>query len=147
MQRKEGDDNSWTDNSEYMREQLKDSDNNYPLSNLCCYKDGKITTISEDVIAVKNYANCFSYATKDMITDRIKLEDVSECSDVEDLFKVILGEQSSLIPYDQETSTVKLSKESAEYLNNVGSDTWIYVYMVGNSVYVLEDEGTLMARR
>ena len=26
-----------------------------------------------------------------------------------DLFKVILGEQSSLIPYDQETSTVKLS--------------------------------------
>lgn len=139
------DDNSWTDNSEYMREQLKDSDNNYPLSNLCCYKDGKITTISEDVIAVKNYANCFSYATKDMITDRIKLEDVSECSDVEDLFKVILGEQSSLIPYDQETSTVKLSKESAEYLNNVGSDTWIYVYMVGNSVYVLEDEGTLMA--
>ena len=139
------DDNSWTDNSEYMREQLKDSDNNYPLSNLCCYKDGKITTISEDVIAVKNYANCFSYATKDMITDRIKLEDVSECSDVEDLFKVILGEQSSLIPYDQEASTVKLSKESAEYLNNVGSDTWIYVYMVGNSVYVLEDEGTLMA--
>lgn len=138
------DDNSWTDNSEYMREQLKDSDNNYPLSNLCCYKDGKITTISEDVIAVKNYANCFSYATKDMITDRIKLEDVSECSDVEDLFKVTLGEQSSLIPYDQEASTVKLSKESAEYLNNVGSDTWIYVYMVGNSVYVMEDEGTLM---
>ena len=134
----------WADNSEYMREQLKDTANNYPLSNLCCYKDGKVTTISEDVIAVKNYANSFSYATKDMITDRIKLEDVNECSDVENLFKVTLGEQSCLIPYDQDASTVKFSKESAEYLNNVGSDTWIYVYMVGNSVYVMEDDGTLM---
>ncbi|MDO5797789.1 MAG: zinc ribbon domain-containing protein [Eubacteriales bacterium] len=134
----------WADNSEYMREQLKDTANNYPLSNLCCYKDGKVTTISEDVIAVKNYANCFSYATKDMITDRIKLEDVSECSEVEDLFKVTLGEQNSLIPYDKDASTVKFSKESAEYLNNVGNDTWIYVYMVGNSVYVLEDDGALL---
>lgn len=134
----------WADNSEYMREQLKDTANNYPLSNLCYYKDGKVTTISEDVIAVKNYANCFSYATKDMITDRIKLEDVSECSEVEDLFKVTLGEQNSLIPYDKDASTVKFSKESAEYLNNVGNDTWIYVYMVGNSVYVLEDDGALL---
>lgn len=80
-----------------------------------------------------------------MITDRIKLEDVSECSDVEELFKVTLGEQNCLIPYDKDVSTVKFSKESAEYLNNVGNDTWIYVYMVGNSVYVLEDDGTLLA--
>lgn len=141
----EDSEDEWVDSSEYVREQLKDTNNNYSLRDLCCYKDGKITTISKDVIAVKNYANCFSYATKDMITDRIKLEDVSECSDVEELFKVTLGEQNCLIPYDKDVSTVKFSKESAEYLNNVGNDTWIYVYMVGNSVYVLEDDGTLLA--
>lgn len=136
---------SWTDNSEYMREQLKNTANNYPLSDLFCYKNGKTATVAENVIAVKNYANCFSYATKDMITDRIKLEAVNECSDVEALFKVTLGEQNCLIPYDKDASTVKFSKESAEYLNNIANDTGIYVYMVGNSVYVLEDEGTLLA--
>lgn len=139
----EDSDDDWTDSSEYMREQLKNTENNYPLSDLCYYKDGKVTTISKDVIAVKNYANCFSYTTKDMITSRIKLEDVRECSDVENLFKVTLGEQSCLIPYDKDASTVQFSKESAEYLKEIGENNWIYVYLVGKNVYVEEDGGTL----
>lgn len=136
-------DDDWADNSEYMREQLKNTENNYPLSDLCHYKNGEVTTIGKDIIAVKNYANCFSYTTKDMITDRIKLEDVSECSDVESLFKVTLGEKSCLIPYNKDASAVKFSKESAEYLKKIGENNWIYVYLVGKNVYVLEDGGTL----
>ena len=129
--------------TEYIREQLKDSANAYPLGDLCLYKDGKVTTISKDVIAVKNYANCFSYATKDMITKKIKLEDVSDISDVENLFQVTLGEQSCLVPYNMNESAVTLSKASGEYLKKIEDESWIYVYMAGKNVYVLTDEGVL----
>ena len=136
-------DDDEADDSEYIREQLKDIENNYPLRDLCHYKDGEVTTISKDVIAQKDYANCFSYATKDMITDRIKLEDVSECSDVESLFKVTLGEQSCLIPYDKDAPTIQFSNESGEYLKEIEENDWVNVYLIGNKVYILEDEGTL----
>lgn len=127
-----------------LRTQLKDKANNYKLRDLCYYKDGKISTISKDVVATKGYANCFAYATKDMITNKIKLEDVNECEDVKELFKVTLNDQSCLIPYDSNLDTITFTKESNEYLKDVGSDEWIYVYYVGKNVYILEYSGTLM---
>lgn len=127
-----------------IRTQLKDKANDYKLSDLCYYKDGKINTISKDIVAVKGYSNCFAYETKDMVTDKIKLEDVNECEDVRELFKVTLNDQSCLIPYDNNLDTITFTKDSNEYLKDVGSDEWIYVYYVGKNVYILEDSGTLM---
>lgn len=121
--------------TEYLCNSLKSESNAYPLRNLYCYKNGEISLLAEDVLDYQNGESCFAYNTKDMIDKKVKLEDVSECSDVTELFYIDYAKENYFIRLS-DGKKLQMSNEGAEYWNEKMENSWGSVYMVGDNVYI-----------
>ena len=130
--------------TESLCESLKDESNAFPLKNLYHYQNGETNLIAENVLNYERGENCFVYNTKDMISGKVKLEDVSECEDVENLFDIDYGKENYLVRIS-DGKTFQVSNEGAEYWGKrrEEDDSWGSFGVVGDSIYVgfkLSDE-------
>ncbi len=118
-------------------ESLKDEDNAFPLKNLYRYQNGEVNLVAENVLNYELGENCFIYNTKDMINGKIRLEDISECKDVEALFDIDYGRENYLVRIS-DGKIFRVSNEGAAYWGKREEEKYgsLFLGTVADSVYV-----------
>lgn len=118
-------------------ESLKDKNNAFPLKNLYRYQNGEVNLVAENVLNYEMGENCFVYNTKDMINGKIRLEDISECKDVEALFDIDYGKENYCVRIS-DGKKLRISNEGTEYWGKrvEEDDGLLFFGIVGDNVYV-----------
>ena len=125
--------------------QLKDENNAFPLKILYCYKNGETNVISKDVLQAYSLSNSIIYNTKDMVQEKVKLEDINDISDVRELFWIDYGKQNYFIRLSDDKQ-LQMSTEGAKYCKDQMDTDWGSISFAGNSVYInVENEKTGIA--
>ncbi len=133
------------ENRANLREQLKDTENAYPLYTLYCYDKGTLSTVDEAVLDVIFSHGAVLYNTKELVKEKLDLDEVASCNDVKKLFymesslnekKIILANGASCTMPTAPTETY------INALNNSNSDN-VSLYFTDKEVYLSEDSGTL----
>ena len=121
---------------------MKDIENGFPIYTLYMYSNGKHTLISENVLSMMNVDGGVMYNTLDMVTDTVRMQDISDLSDVEALFKLDYGDENFLI-HIGDTSPVKMSPKAAETYGNACVNGYVALHVTDSSVFLKESDGGL----
>lgn len=112
---------------------------------LYCYKNGETNVISKDVLQAYSLSNSIIYNTKDMVQEKVKLEDINDISDVRELFWIDYGKQNYFIRLSDDKQ-LQMSTEGAKYCKDQMDTDWGSISFAGNSVYInVENEKTGIA--
>ena len=125
-----------------LKKNLKDIENGFPIYTLYMYSNGKHTLISENVLSMMNVDGGVMYNTLDMVTDTVRMQDISDLSDVEALFKLDYGDENFLI-HIGDTSPVKMSPKAAETYGNACVNGYAPLHVTDSSVFLKEPNGGL----
>lgn len=128
--------------AEYLCEKLKDEGNAYRLKNLYCCQNGEISLVAEDVLNFMNLRNSIAYNTKEMIHEKVKLEDITSESDVTNLFVVDPGKENYFIRFS-DGRQLQMSAEGAKYWEQQMENGWAGISMVGDYVYINDDNSEI----
>lgn len=114
----------WSDAADRieLREELKSDENLIKLEELCKVKDGEVTVVVSDILARSiDDTHCnVAYTTLDLITEKIKIEDIEDISNVWASVKPVRVKGSFLYCIDA-GETLKMSEESeGVYLDDDG---------------------------
>lgn len=124
-----------------MRETLQDKDNEYAVSTLYCFDNGNLTSVNETVLDASSYSGGIMFNTTDMISDTIKLENVSSPYDITRLF-YINNEAENHVVLENGT-VVRMSAKAAESFSDAYDDSYAYLYFRNNEVFLSEGDGAL----
>lgn len=125
-----------------LKKNLKDIENGFPIYTLYMYSNGKHTLISENVLSMMNVDGGVMYNTLDMVTDTVRMQDISDLSDVEALFKLDYGDENFLIHIGS-TSPVKMSPKAAETYGNACVNGYVALHVTDSSVFLEESNSGL----
>lgn len=123
----------------YLREQLQNEDNDQPVYSIYCYKDGNVTTVTDNALTVRNLNGAIVYNSADSVTEKLDIDDLDWYGDVYSLFYLDYEKNFSIIQTDsmqQLTMSDSAKEEFVEvYVKSGGSlyFTETHVYML-NSV-------------
>lgn len=124
-----------------LRETLQDKENDYAVQTLYCFDKGNLTTINETVLNAVDYAGAIVFNTTDLITEKVKLENVFSTSDVRDLFNINNGAENYIILADG--TTCRMSAKAAETFAEADDSDSATLYFTKKEVYMSEDNGAL----
>ena len=128
--------------AEYLCEKLKDEGNAYRLKNLYCCQDGEISLVAKDVLSFMNLRNSIAYNTKEMVHEKVKLEDITSESDVSELFTVDPGKENYFIRLS-DGKQLQMSAEGAKYWNQQMGTGWASISLVGDRAYINGNNGEM----
>lgn len=128
--------------AEYLCEKLKTEENAYPLKNLYCCQNGEISLIAKDVLSFLNTRNSIVYNTKEMVNEKVKLEDITSESDVTELFTVDPGRENYFIRLS-DGKHLQMSADGAKYWDQQMGTGWASISLVGDYAYINGDNGEM----
>lgn len=124
-----------------LRETLQDKENDYAVQTLYCFDKGNLTAINETVLDAYDYTGAIVYNTTDLITEKVKLENVFAASDVRNLFNINNGAENYIILADG--TTCRMSAKAAETFAEADDSDSATLYFTKKEVYMSEDNGAL----
>lgn len=124
-----------------LRETLQDKENDYAVQTLYCFDKGNLTAINETVLNAKKYSGAVVFNTTDLITEKVKLENVFSVSDVQKLFDINNGAENFIILADG--TSCKMSSKAAETFAAADDSDSVALYVTKKEVYMSEDNGAL----
>ena len=124
-----------------MREALQDRENDYAVRTLYCFDKGALTAINETVLNTRSFSGGFLFNTTDLITETIRIEDVTSVDDVLSLFYVDRGAENYIILSDG--TSCRMSAGAAETFAEAYDNDYATLYFANKDVYLSEDDGTL----
>lgn len=124
-----------------LRETLQDKENDYAVQTLYCFDKGNLTAINETVLNAKKYSGAVVFNTTDLITEKVKLENVFSVSDVQKLFDINNGAENFIILADG--TSCKMSSKAAETFAAADNSDSVALYVTKKEVYMSEDNGAL----
>jgi hypothetical protein len=127
----------------YMRETLKDEENDYKVKTLYCYDNGKVTTVNENVLNTSYYTGAILFNTTDMITDTVDIEDVYSTYDVRDLLYIDYEAENYILLSDG--TICRMSSEAAETFSEAYDADYAMLYFTTKGIYMSESNGALSA--
>lgn len=102
---------------------------------------GNLTAINETVLNAKKYSGAVVFNTTDLITEKVKLENVFSVSDVQKLFDINNGAENFIILADG--TSCKMSSKAAETFAAADNSDSVALYVTKKEVYMSEDNGAL----
>lgn len=128
-----------------IREQLRNPENDYPLAAIYCYESGKISTISEGVLAIADdYNGVILYRTADMVTDKLSIGSVASIYDVRSALDFGYEAQNHYVVLET-GATGHVSASAAGTMADVDNDYYVYLYYVDGKVYMNDGDDALYA--
>lgn len=125
-----------------MRETLQNKENDFAVHTLYCYENGALTTVSENVLNTSLYNGAVMYNTTDMISDTVKLENVSSTYDILQLFYIDIEDENHIV-LTGNGSSCKMSSAAAETYAEAYNNGYASLWFTDNVVYLRENDGTL----
>ncbi|MBQ9814702.1 MAG: hypothetical protein IJM53_03315, partial [Lachnospiraceae bacterium] len=106
-----------------LRDTLKSPAYDHGIFSWYRYKDGHAELIAENVLSYSlNYSsNVIEYNTPEMITEKIKLDDISYPYEVEEFLSVDQTKENYIIPVNEKYAPSKLTTEAAQIIGEVSS--------------------------
>ncbi len=124
-----------------VRETLQNKENDYAVRTLYCFDKGTLTAINETVLNSKSYTGAIVFNTTDLVTETVRLENVSSAYDVRSLF-AIDNEAENYIILANGTSC-RMSVGAAETFAEAYGNDYATLYFTNKEVYLREGNGAL----
>lgn len=124
-----------------MREALKNKENDYAVRTLYCFDKGSLTKINETVLNARSYTGAIVFNTTDLITETVKLENVSSTYDVRSIFDIDNEADNYIILADG--TSCRMSTSAAETFAEAHNNGYATLYFTNKEVYMSENNGAL----
>ena len=121
-----------------VREVLQNKENDYTVNTLYCFEKGTLTAVNENVLKSLRYDGAIIFNTTDLITKKIKIEDVSSTYDVMKMFWIDYTADNHIILSDG--TSCSMSKLAREDLEEAVSPS---LRFTNKEVYMINDNDTL----
>lgn len=123
------------------RETLQSKENDYAVRTLYCFDKGTLTAVNETVLNARTYTGAIMFNTQDMITENVKIENVSSAYDVSRLFDISNAAENYIILADG--TSCRMSNSAAETFAEAYDNDYATLYFVNKEVYLSEGNGAL----
>ena len=124
-----------------IRETLQNKENDYAVRTLYCFDKGTLTAVNETVLNARSYTGAIVFNTTDMITETVKLENISSAYDVRSLFDVNNEAENYIILADG--TSCRMSVSAAETFAEAYDNDYATLYFTNKEVYMSEGNGAL----
>ena len=124
-----------------VREALQNKENDYAVRTLYCFDKGTLTAMNETVLGAVSYTGALMFHTTDLITETVKLEDVSSVDDVQNLFNIDNAAENDIILADG--TFCRMSTGAAETFAEACDNGYATLYFTDKAVYMSEENGAL----
>ena len=124
-----------------LRKELQDEENAFDIFTLYYCGNGKVNTVSDTVIDGEIFNGGVLYNTADMITEKVKIDELYSVYDVEDLFDFEYAAENYVLLEDG--STCRMSAGAAETFAEADDDSSAWLYFNGKEVFMCEEDGTM----
>ena len=114
---------------------LKDEDNDAPLSNLYFCNGKEIQTVQKDIFSSAFIGNTAVFNTEDTIGDLPKLSEIVSVDQVKMVCALDYSKQNYIASIDERTP-VQLSEDAAEKINDAKTSGDFTLYLSGDSLYL-----------
>lgn len=124
-----------------VRETLQNKENDYAVRTLYCFDKGTLTAVNETVLNANTYTGAIVFNTTDLITETVKLENVSSAYDVRSLFNINNEAENYIILADG--TSCRMSSSAAETFSEAYDNGYATLYFTNKEVYMSESNGAL----
>jgi hypothetical protein len=124
-----------------VRETLQNKENDYAVRTLYCFDKGTLTAVNETVLNARSYTGALVFNTTDLITETVKLENVSSAYDVRSLFNIDNEAENYIILTDG--TSCRMSSSAAETFAEAYDNGYVTLYFTNKEVYMSEGNGAL----
>lgn len=124
-----------------VRETLQNKENDYAVRTLYCFDKGTLTAVNETVLNANTYTGAIVFNTTDLITETVKLENVSSAYDVRSLFNINNEAENYIILADG--TSCRMSSSAAETFAEAYDNGYATLYFTNKEVYMSESNGAL----
>lgn len=124
-----------------VRETLQNKENDYAVRTLYCFDKGTLTAVNETVLNANTYTGAIVFNTTDLITETVKLENVSSAYDVRSLFNINNEAENYIILADG--TSCRMSSNAAETFAEAYDNGHATLYFTNKEVYMSESNGAL----
>lgn len=122
---------------ESIREELQKKENAYEVKTLYCYNKGSLKAINENVLNVLSCGNGILFNTTDLVTDRVKIENVYSVSDVTALFEVDKEAQNYVVlTVEADATVMQMSESAAETYAEANESEYTRLVLSGSKMYM-----------
>lgn len=120
-----------------VRETLQNKENDYPVRTLYCFEKGKLTPVNENVLSTMSYSDGIVFNTKDMITEKLSLENVYSAYDVENMFNID-NEAENYVLLSKNGETCRMSPKAAETIAETaeGNSGYVSLYFTDKEIFM-----------
>ncbi len=138
--------NAWTaaNNRNQIRDNLKNEDNNINLRSLYTFKDGKLTVVTEDILAFRDEAGALVYSTN--VTQTKDIADLSVYSDFSTFNPTVDFEEEVKIYLYEANKTLTLAEDTADSLLEVAKEDEYQsfnLYFTATNMFAINTKNTL----
>ena len=127
----------------YLREQLKNEENDVAVKNLCVFEDGKLTVVANNVVSQRQMGGALLYNTVDMLLgDAVNIEEVDSVRDVSRLLELSMEDQNHFV-YMEDTSKGQLTENVLMAYEEASEDGGASLRFSKEKVYLHNEEGYL----
>lgn len=124
-----------------IREALQDKENAYLTQTLYCFEKGTLTPLHENVLDVDIFTGGIVFNTTDLVTETIKIDDVTSVNDVKSLFEINKKDENHIILTDG--TLCRMSASSAGAFAEAYDKSYASLVFTSKEVYMLEENGAL----
>ena len=126
-----------------LRKSLQNKENDYDIRTLYCFDQGKLSVIHENVLDVRGYTGGLLFNTTELVSDTVRLENISSIYDVRDLLSIDRKAENYILLSDG--SICRMSAGAAKTYAEAYNSGYATPYFGDKTVYLCDSDNVLSA--